>query len=249
MRTYAREAQALSDTGPVNYYKQRLGFNRDMSSGIAALDSCFGNLDRSYEVLRQRRLMADPRMTYGANLFAIEQAVDKFADEAPRLFASTRAKLEASTAAADAKLKATVGIGPTRDTDAIRAVLRGLPAKKLLETLTKAFADGDKEIIGAVVNCHHLLSGCDPTMVAELFDAYQRRVAPNEYAALAEHKRAREVLDKSELITMQATARLYAGTEVAAAKRREIATMLNSYGMGLGDPAPHGAGFEGEPAE
>lgn len=236
MPTVTREAQALPPIQRPNYLNYGNAIDATLSSGMASAQTTMRAVLDKADAIIARRALVDPRMTEGANLYAIERLADEFGDWATRRFDAAMKALKGSTADAATRLKAAVGVSPTANTRALQDRLASMTAKQRVEILGEAFASGDKELIGAVVDQHTLLHRCDAAMVAELFDRFQQKVAPNEYASLAAHQQAIEYLEKGHQFTMRFTARAYSGTEVAAAKRREIATILSSYGVDLEVP-------------
>jgi hypothetical protein len=62
-----------------------------------------------------------------------------------------------------------------------------MPNTQRKAVVAMAFADGDREVIGAFVGFHRLQTGCYPATIAALHEAYQERVAPVEFARLQEH--------------------------------------------------------------
>lgn len=232
---FAPQAEVLDAVEAPTFLNHHAGIDDTLSAGAASMKRCMEQTLKHAEGINARRVMADRRITFAANLEQVEREVGKFSTEATERFRHARAALASSTAEAEARLTKAVGVAPTGNAAEIRSALRAMSAEDRAEAMREAFASGDKEVLGAIVGVTKVMHGCDPETVNALFDKFKRDTAPMEFAAVTEHRRYTEWADKSELFVLQFGTRALKGTEAYAAKRKSNAAVLKTYGMDIED--------------
>lgn len=233
--THVAEAAPLGEVelpGAMNYH---LDIDGSLSSGASAAGTAMAAILKMAEGINVARKTADATMTRAAYLARIEKAVANFDRDATAKLNHARTAIKASLRDAENKLANTVGITPTANAAEIRSILRAMPAEQRQAELTRAFNDGNKEIIGAVVGFDQLMHGCNPDGVAALHDEFQRRVAPAEYASVEAHKKYARYAENAGPSLMAFTTRALAGTGGYEQARQTTAAVLKSYGIGFED--------------
>ena len=232
---FAPQAENLDAVEAPTFLNHHAGIDENVSSGAASMKRWMERTLTRAEGINARRTMADPAITFAANLRQVEREVEKFNGEAAEGLKHARAALATSTADAEARLKMAVGVAPTGNAAEIRSALRAMSADDRAEAMRDAFASGDREVLGAIVGFNKVMHGLDPETVNALFDKFQRDAAPAEYRAVTEHRRYAEWADKSELFVTRFGVRALKGTEGYAAKRKSMAAILKSYDMDIED--------------
>lgn len=232
---FAAQAEGLDMVEAPTFLNHHAGIDDTLSAGASSAKRWMERTLQRAEGINARRTMADPAITFAANLRQVEREVEKFNGEAAEGLKHARAALATSTADAEARLKTAVGVAPTGNAAEIRSALRAMSAEDRAEAMRDAFASGDKEVLGAIVGFNKVMHGLDTETVNALFDKFRKDTAPMQYAALAEHRRYAEWIDKAELFVTQFGVRALKGTEGYAAKRKATAAVLKSYGMEVED--------------
>ena len=230
-QTHVVEAAPLGSVelpGAMNYHHD---IDSSLSSGANAAGNALATILKMAEGINHARKAADPTITRAAYLARIEKAVGAFEREATAKLTQARKAINASLAESESKLANTVGISPTANAAEIRSILRTMPADKRQTELARAFADGNKEIIGAVVGFDQLMHGCAPESVAAQYNEYQRRIAPKEYASVEAHRKYASYLENAGPSLMAFTARALGGTAGFEKAREMTASVLKSYGI------------------
>lgn len=233
--THVAEAAPLGAVelpGAMNYH---LDIDGNLSSGASAAGTAMAAILKMAEGINVARKTADATMTRAAYLARIEKAVTAFDRDASAKLNHARGAVKASLKDAEAKLANTVGIAPTANAAEIRSILRAMPADQRQAELARAFNDGNKEIVGAVVGFDPLMHGCNPESVAALYDEYQRRVAPAEYASVEAHRKYARYVENAGPSLMAFTTRALAGTGGYEKARQTTEAVLKSYGIGFDD--------------
>lgn len=230
---FAREAEGLNSVEAPTFLNHHNGIDENVSGGAAAMKNWMANTLKRAEGVNARRTLVDPTITHAANLRQIEREVEKFSKEAAEGLKQARAAMRDSIASADAKLRTAVAVSPTSNAAEIRSALRGMSAKDRTAAMREAFANHDREVLGAIVDFNKVMHGCDKETVEVLFEKFKQEVAPNELANLASNRRFAEWGDKSEQFVLRFGTQALKGTEAYAATRARNAAVLASYGMNI----------------
>ncbi len=232
---HAAEAAPLGAVelpGAMNYH---LDVDGNLSSGASAAGTALAAILKAAEGVNVARKSADPTVTRAAYLANVEKYVEGFSKDATAQLDHARKALAGSLKEAETKLTHTVGIAPTANAAEIRSIMRAMPAEQRQAELARAFKDGNREIIGAVVAFDPLMHGCNPETVTALVDEYQRTVAPAEYASVEAHKKYGRYLENAGPSLMAFATRALAGTGGYEQARKTTAAVLKSYGIGFED--------------
>ena len=230
-QTHVPEAVPLGNVelpGALNYHHDIDG---NLSSGASSAGTALESILKMAEGVNIARNAADPTVTRAAYRAKIEKAVDGFNRDATAKLDNARKAVAASLKEAEIKLAHTVGITASDNAAEIRTVLRSLPADQRHAEIAKAFKNGNREIIGAVVGFDQLMHGCNPEAVTAMVDEYQRAVAPAEYSAVAAHKKYAGYVDNAGRSLMAFTTRALKGTGGYESKREATVAVLKSYGI------------------
>lgn len=232
---FATEAEALGPVAGPTFLNHHNGIDPELSSGAASMKRWMEGTLTGADGINARRQMADPLVTRAANMRQVEMAVEKFNATATDGYKTARANLNASIAEAETKLKNAVGIAPTGNAAEIRSAFRAMSADDRRAAMREAFANGDKEVLGAIIGFTKVMHGIDPAEVEPLLEKFKQTAAPLEYRNLAEHRRYAEWADKAEVFVMRFGTQALKGTEGYAAQRAKMASILASYGMEVED--------------
>ena len=216
----------------MNFY---LDIESTLSSGASSAGTALEAILKMAEGVNVARNAADPTVTRAAYLAKIEKAVDGFHRDATAKLDNARKAVAASLKEAETKLAHTVGITASANAAEIRSVLRSLSADQRQAELARAFKNGNREIIGAVVGFDRLMHGCNSDSVAALVDEYERDVAPSEYHAVQAHKKYAGYVDNAGRSLMAFTTRALKGTGGYESNRKATFAVLKSYGIEFDD--------------
>ena len=234
-QTHVVEAAPLGNVelpDAMNFY---LDIEGNLSSGASSAGTALEAILKMAEGVNVARNAADPTITRAAYLAKIEKAVDGFNRDATAKLDNARKAVAASLKEAETKLAHTVGITASANAAEIRSILRSMPADQRQAELARAFKDGNREIIGAVVGVDQLMHGCNPVSVAALVDEFERTIAPAEYSAVEVHKKYAGYVDNAGRSLMAFTTRALRGTGGYESKRKATVAVLESYGIEFQD--------------
>lgn len=224
-------AQPLKPIAAPSMFNYHLGIQPELSSGMAEVKAFMQSGLNDCNGVSSRRTKLDSHKTYAHNLSEIADHAAKVVKRNNDGLANARKALAASTIETEKALKAKVGLqaGPTASE--IRGVFRAMKTAERHAKLTEAFRRQDREIIGAIVGQNELLHGCNPELVAALYDEFSKAVAPAEYASLQEHHKVSGYLDNVGIELLSWNASIFEGTDKYADERQKAEAVLGSYGF------------------
>lgn len=198
--------------------------------GLTPVVSFLNAANRGQDKIVLLHNSVDPTVTRAGHFVRIAKEVDDYSKSYSEGATKARRALAESTAQFEKMLSDKVGIKPTATSDRLQDRLNAMSDSDREKAVRKAFADDDKELLGAIIGANFHLHRCDPKYVLPLHNAYRQKVAPDLYNKIEHHRKISVWLDMVDREALAFMSRAYEGTQDAAKKQAGFATLLASYG-------------------